>query len=231
MRLRLDTPETRLDERGERRLAELEREQPRVDPRELEEVVDELPEHVDLLAHRRQVVLRLGEPVLDRLEHRLQRGERRPQVVARPGDELPASVEQLLDVARHLVERGSQLRELAWAAVWRPRRKLAARERGRRRREAADPGRDRVGDEPGRAGGDRRRGRGDRQDDDVGAHVEHRDPREDHGRQRQRHGRQGEPGQLAAQRRQQPQREGRDEPDGEHRPRDGEGEPDHATSR
>jgi len=41
--------------------------------------------------------VRLGEAVLQRLDHRPQGGERRAQVVARPGDELAARVEELLE--------------------------------------------------------------------------------------------------------------------------------------
>src|SRR4030095_1130263 len=51
-------------------------------------------------------------PVLDRLEHGLERGDRGPQVVARPRHELPPGVEQLLEPRGHLVERGRDLREL-----------------------------------------------------------------------------------------------------------------------
>ena len=45
----------------------------------------------DLLVDRREVVLRRDESVVDGLEHRLHRGERRAQVVARPGHELAAT--------------------------------------------------------------------------------------------------------------------------------------------
>src|SRR5581483_6386179 len=131
-RLRLEAAQARVDERGERRLAELQRQCARVDPCELEQIVDERAQGVDLAAHRRDVVARLHESVLDGLEHRLQRRERRPQVVARPGDELAAGVEQLLDSLGHLVERRAELGELARAGLRRARRQLAAREAGRR---------------------------------------------------------------------------------------------------
>ena len=73
---------------------------PGVDARELEEVVDEQREHAHLLAQDRQVLLGVAEPVLERLEHRLHVRERRPEVVARPGDELAPRVEQPLEVRR-----------------------------------------------------------------------------------------------------------------------------------
>ena len=84
---------------------ELERQCAGVDPRQLEQVLDEKRQAVYLVAERREVVGGLGEPVLERLEHRLHVRERGPQVVARPRDELAARVEELLEVRRHLVER------------------------------------------------------------------------------------------------------------------------------
>src|SRR5436853_348995 len=81
------------------------RQRARIDARELEEVVDEPAQGAHLVAERGEVLVRRREAVLERLEHRLHRRERRPQVVARPRDELAARVEQLLELARHLVER------------------------------------------------------------------------------------------------------------------------------
>ena len=99
-RLGLEQAQRRVDEPGDRQLLQLERERARVDPGELEQVVDEQRQRPHLLAQGRQVVARLGEAVLDRLDHRLHRRERRAQVVARPGDELAARVEELLDARR-----------------------------------------------------------------------------------------------------------------------------------
>ena len=79
---------------------QLERQRAGVDARELEEVVDEQRQAAHLLAERREVLGGLGEAVLERLEHRLHVRERRPQVVARPGDELAARVEELLERSR-----------------------------------------------------------------------------------------------------------------------------------
>ncbi len=131
--LRLEAAQARVDERGKRELVQLERDCAGVDAGELEEVVDEEPERPHLLPHRREVALGLGQAVLERLEHRLHRGERRPEVVARPGDELAPGVEESLDVGRHLVERGRQIGELGGPALGRPRREIAAGERRGRR--------------------------------------------------------------------------------------------------
>src|SRR5207247_1535724 len=84
-----------------------------VDPGELEEVVDKPGEDLGLRPDRLEVLARLGEIVLQRLDHRLQRGERRAQVVARPGDKLATGVEELLDARCHLVERGAELAKLS----------------------------------------------------------------------------------------------------------------------
>jgi hypothetical protein len=84
--------------------AQLERERARVDPGELEEIVDEQRERAHLLAQRGDVVGGLGEAVLERLQHREHVREGRAEVVARPGDELPPGVEELLQAGGHLVE-------------------------------------------------------------------------------------------------------------------------------
>ena len=91
--LGLEASDARLDEAGELGVAQLERRGACVDPRELEEVVHEAGEDPHLLVHRGQVALGPGDPILDRLQHRLQRRDRRAQVVTRPRDELAASVE------------------------------------------------------------------------------------------------------------------------------------------
>ena len=95
-----EEPQRGVDERRDRHLLQLERERAGVDPRQLEQVVDERRERPHLLAQRRQVVVGGREAVLDRLEHRLHRGDRRAQVVARPGDELAPRVEELLERSR-----------------------------------------------------------------------------------------------------------------------------------
>ena len=61
-------------------------------------------EPADLFADRREVLVGCRQSVLDRLEHRLNRCDGGSEVVARPGDELAAGVEDVLDVRRHLVE-------------------------------------------------------------------------------------------------------------------------------
>ena len=83
-RLRRERLDRGLDQRSDRHAVGLERGVVRVDLRELEQVVDQHAERVHLLPHRGQVVLGLDDPVLDRLEHRLERGDGGPQVVARP---------------------------------------------------------------------------------------------------------------------------------------------------
>ena len=89
-------------------------------------------ERAHLLAERGQVLVGLGEPVLDRLEHRLHRRERRAEIVARPRDELPAGVEEPLEACRHLVERAARGRRARRAALGRARAQVAARERAPR---------------------------------------------------------------------------------------------------
>ena len=77
----------RTTRRGRRRgrVTDLERERAGVDARELEQIVDEEPSVAPARASRAGI-LRLGEAVLEGLDHRLHRGERRAEVVARPGD-------------------------------------------------------------------------------------------------------------------------------------------------
>ena len=122
----------------------------------------------------------VGEAVLDRLEHRLHRGERRAQVVARPGDELAACVEEPLDARRHRVERRAELGELARPACRRPR----ATDRPRRARRGASRSRSSGREDraararaPRATRGGRRAGR-DGEDLHVVAHVEHHPARD-----------------------------------------------------
>ena len=117
------------------RLAQLERERAAVDPGELEEVVDERRERANLVAQRGQVVVGIGEPVLDRLEHRLHVRERGAQVVARPRDQLAARVEEALEARGHLVERARERAQLGGSLLAGPCREVPARERGRDPRE------------------------------------------------------------------------------------------------
>ena len=88
-----------------------------LDPRELEEVVDQVAEHGDVGADLLQVTvagLAGRHPVVDRLDQQPQRGERRAQVMRGGGDELAA---RLLDLAARALlhrqtdgERGGQRR-------------------------------------------------------------------------------------------------------------------------
>ena len=77
-----------------------------LDPRELEEVVDEVAEDADVGADLLQVAvagLPGRHPVVDRLDQQPQRGQRRAQVVRGGGDQLAA---RLLDLAaRALLHR------------------------------------------------------------------------------------------------------------------------------
>ena len=57
-----------------------------------------------LLAEDRDILAGVAETVLERLEHRLHVGERRAQVVARPGDQLAPRVEEATEICAHLVE-------------------------------------------------------------------------------------------------------------------------------
>ena len=77
----------------------------------------------------------------------------------------------------------------------------------------------------------RRPRRGDGEDLDVVAHVEHDPAREQHDGERQQDGEQREPGQLQPDRREEPEPDGRGEADREGDERDDEREPDHGTNR
>src|SRR5438093_610417 len=97
-RLRLEAANARLDERSQRDALQLVRQSARVDAGEVEQILDEPREATRLLLQRREVLVRVRETVLDRLEHRRDRRDRRPQVVARRGDQLTACVEEALQV-------------------------------------------------------------------------------------------------------------------------------------
>ena len=128
-RIRLDAAQAGLDHRLERCSAELEGERARVDACQLEEIVDERREDTDLLAEHGKGRLGLDEAVLERLEHGLHVGKRRAEIVARPRDELTASVEESLEALRHLVERGGQVGDLGRPRLGRSHREIAAGER------------------------------------------------------------------------------------------------------
>ncbi len=78
---------------GSGRIVQLEPQDVRIDPRQLEEIVDERGECLHLLADCGQVLPGLGESVFERFEHRPQRRERSAQIVACPGDELAPGVD------------------------------------------------------------------------------------------------------------------------------------------
>src|SRR5262249_32426743 len=80
----------RIDEPVKRRCRQFDREHAGVDARELEEVVDERAEPSRLLPQLLDVLIGGRDPVLDRLDHRPDGGERRAPVVACPGAELAA---------------------------------------------------------------------------------------------------------------------------------------------
>jgi hypothetical protein len=90
IRLGLEAAQRGLHEPGKGSLPELERERAGVDSRELEEVVDEETQRAHLFAQGRQVAVGWGEAVLEGLQHRLHRGQRGSEVVARPRHKLPA---------------------------------------------------------------------------------------------------------------------------------------------
>jgi hypothetical protein len=123
--------------------------------------------------------------------------------VARPGDELPPRVEELFELRRHRVERSRQLRELGRAVLHGPRAEVTRRNRFRCVPQPVDALGDRPRNDQAPRERDRRGGRGDGQDLDVVAHVEHRPAGEEHRRKRQSHGEQRKPRQLRADARQQ----------------------------
>jgi hypothetical protein len=70
---------------------------PRLDQAELGHVIDEIAHRSHVLQHRGEVSIDAGHVVADRLERRLERRDRRSQIVARPRDQLAASIEQFLE--------------------------------------------------------------------------------------------------------------------------------------
>ena len=154
----------------------------------------------------------------------------RPQVVARPGDELAARVEELLHVGGHRVERAPELAQL-----------LRARPPARAPRSPAaicaevscSRSMRRTIDAPTSAAATTAASAADRRDLEdlhVVAHVEHDEPGEEHRRRAAADRDEREPRELEPQRRQEPQRVRRHEPRAERRPDDDERELGHGTS-
>ncbi len=230
LRLRLEAAQARLDEPEQLRILQLQRQRAGVDARELEEVVDERPERPHLLAQRGQVVLGLREAVLERLQHRLHVRERSAQVVARPGDELGAGVEELLEPGGHLVEALGQLGELALAGSVGAGAQVTRREPVRGAAQRLDPAADRAHDAERRGDGCGGSCGGDPEDGQVVLGVEHDEPGEDDRAERQQHGEQREPGELQAERRQPAEPGASEQARGERRPGHDEREPDHEAN-
>jgi hypothetical protein len=229
--LRRDRADAAVDQALQLRVVQFERQCAGVDPGELEQVVHERGERLNLLADRGQVLVRLREPVLDRLEHRAQRADRRTQVVARPRDELTPGVEEPLELVRHGVERAGELGQLTWAALVGPHGEVARGDGARGVAQTPDPGRGRGRQEERSADCDRRGRRRDGEDLHVVAHVEHDPAGEEDARERERHREQGEAGQLRPDAREQTEREREDAPDEERGERDDDGEADHGLNR
>ena len=228
--LRLDATEAARDDGCDGELSELQRERIRVDPGELEQIVYELGEHAYLLAEGRQVLVGLAESVLERLEHGLHVCEGSPEVVACPGDELPPGVEQPLQVLAHVVERARQLGQLSRPALRGARIEVAPCELHGCLPDTIDGVGDRSRDDE--CGDDRgeRGGCGDREDLDIVAHVEHHPAGEQHRSQREQNRQNGEAGELKPHGREQSERGGEDQTDGEGRERDDDACRDHGTS-
>jgi hypothetical protein len=127
-----ETPEAGFDDARQRSRAQLDSERTGVDSRQFEEIVDEPSEILDLLSDCGEVMLGRSQPIFDRLEHRLDRGERRTEVVTCPGHQLPACVEETLEVASHLVEGRGKLGEFGGAYPGGTCTEVAGRERSSR---------------------------------------------------------------------------------------------------
>ena len=192
------------DELVEGCVVELERKVAGVDARKLEEIFHEERERSQLVADRRQVLGRRGESVLECLQHRGQRRERRAEIVARPRHQLPARVEQLLDVARHLVERSGELAELTRAGLGGARAEIPA---GETRRGPAQPLQRPQDPAREHERSDQRRQRGRNRDrDDLRAvvHPEHDPAGGEHDDQRQAERREHQRDELELQAQQEP---------------------------
>ena len=113
----------------------------RVDSGQLEQVVDERAQPAGLIAQRPDVLGGLGDAVVDRLEHRRDRSDRRAEVVARGSHQLPLGVEERLEARGHVVERAAEVGELARTGRGRAHAEVARRDERRRIAEAIDAGR------------------------------------------------------------------------------------------
>jgi len=108
----LDTADAAPHQRVELDLAHLQPESARIDAGQLEEVVHQPAEVPHLVVHGGRIGDGGPQPVLDGLQHRLQRRERGPKVMAGVCHDLPTGVEEALQLARHVVEGRAQLGDL-----------------------------------------------------------------------------------------------------------------------
>ena len=194
--LGLEAADAGLDDGGERDLLQLVDERACVDAGELEEIVDKDGQAPRLVMQGGEVLRRRRQTVLDRLEHRRDRGHGGPQIVARGRDELPPSIEEVFEAAGHRIERPAELGELARASLGCAGAEVTGGERGGGGAKPVDPPRDRCRQHERRSYGRRRGSCGDGEDLDVIAHVEHHPAREQHCEQRQNDGEQRESSQL-----------------------------------
>ena len=85
----------------------------RLEPGEVEELLHQAAEPLDLRQHRAERLgVGLGDAVDQVLEHGLQRGDRRAQLVRHVGDEVAAHAVGLGQLGGHLVERPGELADL-----------------------------------------------------------------------------------------------------------------------
>ena len=124
-----------LDELVERHLLERPLDVARLQPRQLEQVVDQPREHVDVRAHLPEIAapgLRVDDVVADRLGEQPQRGDRRAQVMRHGGDQVAARGLGVAELADRRVDRPRQLGELVGAPVDSGRRPRAVPDRDQR---------------------------------------------------------------------------------------------------
>ena len=228
--LRLQAAQGGAHEPADRRFEEVQRQHAGIEPRELEQVVDEPPEGRHLPLQLRHVVLRLDQAVLDRLEHRLHRGERvRRSWLAHATSCVRASKSSSTLAAISLKETASSASSDGPSSG--ARREVAA---GDRRGGAANPverAQDRAAHQQRRSEGGRRAAGRDEQDVEVVVGVEHDDTREQHRGEGERDGDEPEPGELQADRGQPAQGERGEQPCGERAERDDDRERDHGENR
>ena len=219
------------DQVPKRNVAELEREDAGVDSREVEQVLDEQRQDPKLLPDLRQVFARCREAVLERFDHRLQRGQRRPQVVARPGDELAPRVEEPLDVRPHLVEGRAHLEQLPRPGFESAGGQVSGCELRRSSAQPLERPQDAARKQCGADERRQRRGERHRSDLDVRVHPEHHPARREHDGEREAHRAEHERSELQAQRRQQPERGRATDPRDEDDETEYERDADHARRR